>query len=109
MTSIRVARAQQQCGSQMTFVKIYFMFYTWYVFLCSPFRGDAALSCSLCLPMTSSIVTGMREATGGCHKCKDFARGAEIVLTAKLWFRQNSYQSGLKHNKFGTLQTNLSL
>ena len=38
-------------------------------FLCSPRGRDAAVTSeSVCLPMASSIITGMREAAGGRHK-----------------------------------------
>ena len=41
------------------------------IFLSSPLGNDAAFTCSLYLPMTSSIITGMRESAGGRHERKD--------------------------------------
>ena len=39
--------------------------------LCSPFGSGAALTRSLCSPITSPTITGMREAAGGRRKYYD--------------------------------------
>ena len=65
------------------FLDIRRSFYALYhdLFVCSPLGSDAALTCSRSLPMAPSIMTGMREAAGGCHEYKDYVlRGVLCAL-----------------------------